>query len=302
MEKIKITFLGTGDSVPTKKRNHTAILLSYKDENILVDCGEGTQRQLKIAEISPAKITKLLITHWHGDHTLGILGLIETLAMLGINKRLEIYGPRGTKRYMNLFLNFIGPYKKLSRTSIEVKEVAGKFLERKEFYVEAKPMSHGIPANAYSFVIKDKMRLDKQKIKKLKLPNSPVLKKLQEGEDVIFEGKKIKSKAVSYLEKGRKVTFILDTRVNANAVELSKNSDLLICESSFSKDEAVMAKERKHLTSKDAATIAKKAKVKKLFITHISQRYEYDLSKILKEAKEVFPKTEIANDFDVVEI
>src|SRR3989344_3358273 len=96
MEQIKITFLGTSNAIPTKKRNHTAILLTYKNENILIDCGEGTQRQFKIAEISPAKLTKILITHWHGDHTLGLSGLFQTLAMSDYSKKLEIYGPKNT--------------------------------------------------------------------------------------------------------------------------------------------------------------------------------------------------------------
>src|SRR3989338_273469 len=101
MEKIKISFLGTSDSIPTKLRNHSAILLTYKNENILVDCGEGTQRQFKIANISPMKLTRLLITHKHGDHTFGIPGLFQTLNMLNYNKTLKIYGPKGTKNYLS---------------------------------------------------------------------------------------------------------------------------------------------------------------------------------------------------------
>ena len=89
MEKIKITFLGTGDAVPTKTRNHTAILLSYKAENILVDCGEGTQRQFKKAEINLCKLTRILISHWHGDHFLGLPGLLQTLAMLNYSRKIE---------------------------------------------------------------------------------------------------------------------------------------------------------------------------------------------------------------------
>src|SRR3989344_5903298 len=101
MEKIKITFLGTGNAVPTEKRNHTAILLNYKSENILIDCGEGTQRQFKYAKLSPNKITKLLITHWHGDHVLGIPGLFQTLAMNDYQKTLEVYGPQKTEYFMS---------------------------------------------------------------------------------------------------------------------------------------------------------------------------------------------------------
>ena len=102
-EKIKITFLGTSGAIPSIERNHTAVLLSYKSENILVDCGEGTQRQFKYAKLSPNKVTKLLITHWHGDHVLGIPGFLQTLAFSDYKKTLEVYGPVGTKKFMELF-------------------------------------------------------------------------------------------------------------------------------------------------------------------------------------------------------
>jgi ribonuclease Z len=296
MEKITFTFLGTGNAVPTPKRNHTAMLLSYKNENILIDCGEGTQRQFKIAHLSANKITKLLLTHMHGDHVLGIPGLFQTLNMNEYARTLEIYGPRGTER-------FIDGIEQLFKIKIktQVKEVFSKFLETDEFYLEAAPMKHDAPCLAYSFVIKDKYRLDPAKLKKLKLPNSPLLRQLAEGKDITFESKKIKASDVSYHEKGRKITFILDTAINDAAIELAKSADLLVCEASFSNQESALASERMHLTAEQAATIAKKANVKKLILTHISQRYEHNPKVILEEAKKVFKNTTLAKDFDVVE-
>jgi len=281
--------------VPTPKRNHTAMLLTYKNENILIDCGEGTQRQFKIANLSANKITKLLITHLHGDHVLGIPGLFQTLAMNDYQKVLEIYGPRGTER-------FISSLEQLFHIKIktQVKEIFSKFFESDDFYLEAAPMKHDTPCLAYSFVIKDKYRLDKSALKKLKLPNSLLLKKLQVGEDITFEGKKIKAKDVSYLEKGRKITFILDTAFNEGAIELARGSDILVCESSFSNEESQLASERMHLTAEQAATIAKKANVRQLILTHISQRYEHNPRIILEEAKKVFKNTTLAKDFDVI--
>ena len=295
MEKITLTFLGTGNAVPTPKRNHTAMHLTYKNENILIDCGEGTQRQFKIANLSANKITKLLITHLHGDHVLGIPGLFQTLAMNDYQKVLEIYGPRGTER-------FISSLEQLFHIKIktQVKEIFSKFFESDDFYLEAAPMKHDTPCLAYSFVIKDKYRLDKSALKKLKLPNSLLLKKLQVGEDITFEGKKIKAKDVSYLEKGRKITFILDTAFNEGAIELARGSDILVCESSFSNEESQLASERMHLTAEQAATIAKKANVRQLILTHISQRYEHNPRIILEEAKKVFKNTTLAKDFDVI--
>lgn len=296
MEKITLTFLGTGNAVPTPKRNHTAMLLTYKNENILVDCGEGTQRQFKFAKLSANKITRFLLTHMHGDHVLGIPGLFQTLKMNDYSKVLEIYGPRGTER-------FIDGLEQLFKIKIktDVQEVFSKFLETDEFYLEAAPMKHDSLCNAYSFVIKDKYRLDPAKLKKLKLPNSPLLKQLAKGEDITFEGKKIKASDVSYHEKGRKITFILDTAYNDAAVELAKDSDILVCEASFSNEEQQLANERLHLTSEQAATIAKKANAKHLILTHISQRYEHNPKIILEEAKKVFKNVTLAKDFDVVE-
>jgi ribonuclease Z len=298
MEKMEVTFLGTGNAVPTEKRNHTGILVSFRDENILVDCGEGIQRQFKIAGISPAKLSRILITHWHGDHILGLPGLIQTLAMSGYSRTLKVYGPKGTQYFMQLIRSLVGNF----HINLEVHEVSGIFVNDKDFYIEAGEMMHDTPCNAYSIVLKDKIRLDKAKIDRLKLPNSPLLGHLQEGKDIIVNGKKIKAKSVTFLEQGKKISFILDTLLNKKAIDLVKNSDFLITEATFSNEEAKKAREYHHLTAGDAAMIAKKSKSKKLIITHISQRYEHRPEIIEKEAKKVFKNTMLVKDFDVVEI
>lgn len=294
MEKLNITFLGTGNAIPTKQRNHTAILISWRNENILVDCGEGTQRQFKIAEISPAKITKLLITHWHGDHVLGIPGLFQTLAMSEYQKNLQVYGPKGTLNYLGALTDIFKDFK----INLDIKEIGNALINLHGIMIESREMTHGIPTNAYSIIIPDKIRLDKKKLRKFKIPDSPLLKQLQHGKDIIVNGRKIKASQVSYIEKGRKITIILDTGINHNALELAKNSDILIIESTFSKEEEIKARESMHLTAEDAATIAKKAKAKKLILTHISQRYEHNLKAIEKEAKKIFRNTKIVKDFD----
>ncbi len=298
MDSITVTFLGTGNAVPTKLRNHTAILVQLLDEHILIDCGEGTQRQFKMAGLSPSRLTRLLITHWHGDHTLGIPGLFQTLAMADFQKTLEVYGPRNTARYVHLLQNLFHEFK----ISTSIHEVAGVFHDTPLFCLEAAPMEHGTPTNAYALIIKDRRRLDKAKLKKLKLPNSPLLGDLQAGKDIIFEGKKIKAKDASYIEPGKKVVIILDTGFTEAAIKLAKNADLLVCESTFSAEEAEKAKEYKHLTAVDAAMIAKKAKARSLILTHISQRYEHDTARIEAEAKKVFKNTRVVKDFDVVTV
>ena len=295
---MEVTFLGTGNAVPTEKRNHTGILVSFKGESILIDCGEGIQRQFRIAGISPTKITRILISHWHGDHILGLPGLLQTLAMSGYSRTLKIYGPNGTHYFMQLIKSLVGNF----HINIEVHEVSGLFLNDRDFSIKAEEMVHDSPCNAYSIVLKDKLRLDKKKIDKLKLPNSPLLGELQEGRDIIVNGKKIKAKSVTFLDKGKKISFVLDTLLDSKVIELVRESDLLISEATFSKDEKEKAKEYKHLTSEDAATIAKKSKSKKLIITHISQRYEHMPEIIEKEAKKIFKNTSLVKDFDVVEV
>ena len=300
VQEIKLTFLGTSGAVPSAKRNHTAILLNYKDENILVDCGEGTQRQFRKARLNLCKLTRLLITHWHGDHVLGIPGLLQTLAFSGYNKKLIIYGPKGTKRFMeNLFKAFVFNREGLN---FEVREVEGKFFESSDFYLEAERMTHGTPCNAYSFTIKKQRRIDKAKLKKSKLPSGPLIKKLKDGKDVVYQGKKYSAKSMTFEEQGKKVSFVFDTSMNKRIVPFVKGSDLLVCESTFDENFEEMAKDYRHLTSRQVAEIAKKSKSKKLILTHLSQRYERDSKHILAEARKIFKNSHLVKDLDSVEV
>jgi ribonuclease Z len=296
---IKLTFLGTSDQIPSASRNHAAILLSYEGENILVDCGEGTQRQFRKARLNPCKITRVLITHWHGDHVFGLPGILSTLALSGYKKTLYIYGPRGTKEFFRKLLDvfrFDKSYK------IDVQEVSGRFFETKDFYLEAESMEHGIPCNAYSFVKKGNIRIDKAKLRKFKIPEGSHLAELKKGKDILYKDKKFKAKDLTYRDEDRKVSFVFDTKINLRIAPFAENADVFVCESSFSHELEEQAREHLHLTSKQAAEVAKKAKVKKLVLTHVSQRYEKDLGRILNEAKKIFKNTILVKDFDVVSV
>lgn len=299
-EKIHLTFLGTGSAVPTARRNHPAVLLQYKDENILFDCGEGTQKQFRIAKLNPCKITRIFISHWHGDHIFGLPGLLQTLMLNNYGKTLHIYGPKGTKYFMDIYERMY--IKKGASYAIETHELSTQTaLDTKEFVIESKEMSHDSPCLAYSFTIKERSRLDKTKIKKLKLPvNSPLMGELARGKTIEFEKKKIDGKKLTYKEPQRKITYIIDTRVNENTVKIAKDSDVLICESTYSAEEEEIAKEHAHLTSTQAAKIAKDSKSKKLYLMHLSQRYE-NPKPISDEAKKVFKDVKIAEDFDRIE-
>jgi ribonuclease Z len=285
--------LGSGSSVPTAKRNHPGILLSYKTENMLFDCGEGIQRQFRKAKKNPCKLTRLFISHWHGDHVLGIPGLLQTLYLNDYGRTLEIYGPRGTKKYMEQLLSLF-VYK--SRIEFKIHEIShGKVFDNGDFYVEAMAMDHGAPSVAYSFVIRDGLRIDKKKLAKLKIPHGPAIAKLKEGKDITIDGKKIKSKNVTYMQKGRKVAFVFDTEDNANIVKIARGSNLFFCESTYL-DETELAKDHKHMTCEQAANNAKKAGVDKLVLFHLSQRHEFREKDFLKIAKKKIKNVIVGED------
>ncbi|MFC1801727.1 ribonuclease Z [Nanoarchaeota archaeon] len=291
---MQIQFLGTGCMMPTKTRNLAGVLLSFKSENILFDCGEGTQRQLKIAGVKPSRITKILISHWHGDHVLGLPGLLQTFSASEYSGVLEIYGPKGSKKFFENMMKGFAVKEIVEYKLIEVGE--GKFFENNDFYLEALPMKHSAPCLGFSFVEKDRRRIEIKKAKKLGLDEGVLLGKLQNGKTITVKGKKIKPNDVSYVVEGKKVVYITDTEPCGNAVKLARGADLLVMESTYSSDLQAKADEYGHLTAKDTGMIANRAGVKKLVLTHFSQRYKN--AKVLEEdARQVFDNTEAAEDF-----
>src|SRR3989344_136037 len=295
---IKIKIPGTSPKIPTKKKKHHFNLITYKKQGILVSCGEGTQRQLRIAGIKPGKITKLLITHWHGDHVLGIPGLIQNLAANNYKNTLEIYGPRGTKRYLRNLMSGIILQKRLK---YEVKELSSGVFYKNDFTLEAAPLDHLAPCLAYSFKEKDRRKINLDYTKKFNLIRHPLLGNLQKGKDIVYKGKKISAGKATELIKGKKITIIMDTAPTANAVKIAKNSDILIAESTWSRELEKFVMKRKHLTAELAAKMAKQSNAKKLILTHFSQRYK-NIKDLESEAKKVFKNTVLAEDFMTVTI
>lgn len=293
---MKITFLGTSSMMPTKDRNAFSVLINHETDNILVDCGEGTQRQLRQINFSPSKINKILITHWHGDHVLGIPGLLQTLAGSEYSKVLEIYGPKGTKKFMksimSMFLN-------QNKIKLNIKEINknGKFYENNLINMEAVYLDHTAPCLAYSIIENEKRKMNLEYLKKYGLSKHPLLGKLQKGKSIIYKGKKISVNKATYLLKGKKITVITDTKLCNQCYEISKDSDILVCEATFMKNLKDKASDYKHLTTEQAAQIAKQSKSKKLILTHISQRYESSENKKIElEAKNIFKEVVVAND------
>ncbi len=296
MEPIKIVFLGTGSAIPTISRNHTSIFLKYKERNFLIDCGEGTQRQIRKAKLNPGKITDILITHFHGDHVFGLPGLLNTLSKSNYKKTLNIYGPKGSKKMFKKIWD-------ITQVNINVKfkEVAGRFIDNPYFQITAISLEHKIPCNGYLFEEKDRLRIDKGKLSKFKV-KGPKLAKLLGKKNIKINGKVLKWKDLTYLVKGRKVSFILDTKICNNAKKLAKNCDLAIIESSFLGDKVREAKKYKHLTLDQAVSIAKSSNVKELILTHFSQRYEFKEKMLFDKAKKLFKNVRIAKDLMALEV
>lgn len=296
---MKIVFLGTGSMQPTKERNLSSIYFQYETENILFDCGEGTQRQMKIAGVKPTKLTKVIISHFHGDHVIGLGGLIRNLEANEYQGTLEIYGPKGLEKFFNNIMNSAYYGNGIKIKLIEIKP--GIIIKNDKFIIEAFQLDHSVISYGFSFTEKDKRKINIDYLKKFGLKQHPLLGDLQRGKDIIWNGKKITVNKGTYLVKGKKISFVFDTGYCESAVKLAKEADILVSESTFSIEEKEKAKEYKHLTSEDAAKIAKKSKAKKLILTHFSQRYK-DVSEIGKQAKKIFPNTICAEDFMEINI
>jgi len=290
---IKITFLGTGSMVPTKKRNHSAIFIRYDTEGILVDCGEGTQRQFTKARIPLSKITRIFISHWHGDHTLGIPGVLQSLSATAPNRSVTIYGPKGTKERMDMLRKV---YESDISIDIKVEEVSeGVFFKGKNFLLEAVELSHSVPCLGLIFHEKNRRKVILSKARELGLSPGPLIGALSRGTSVKHKGKLIKPEDVTKVVDGKKIGIITDTIRCDNMDKIAKDSDLLISEASYSSDLRRKAEEFNHMTSLDAAECAAKNNVKKLILTHFSARYK-DVKPLVDEAKKIFPNSEAAED------
>jgi len=285
--------------IPTKDRNHQGIFISYKNEGLLFDCGEGIQRQLRIADIKPTKVTKILISHWHGDHVLGLPGLLQTMSASEYTGKLMVFGPKGTKKN---FKKMFETFKFDNKLDLEIKEITKRiFFENKEYKLEALKLEHSVLTFGFSFIEKDKRRINLTYVKKIGIPPGPLLGELQDNKAITWKGKKINPEEATYTEKGIKVSIINDTILCNNCYALAKDADVLISEAvHLTKNEHLAARDM-HLTAKQAALIASQSNAKRLILTHFSQRYK-NISDLLDEAKEVFNNVDCAYDFMNVKV
>jgi ribonuclease Z len=302
MTQLNILFLGTGGSWPTIKRNVTSIAVKRGSEIILFDCGEGTQRQFQKSKLSYMQISKIFITHFHGDHFLGIPGLIQTMQLNDREIPLHIYGPKGMIKLTEqlLSLGYFKPNYEIISYEINENDV----IDFGEYYIKTLKVKHGVPTLAYA--LEEKMRpgkFDKPKALKLGIPEGPLFSKLQHGQTILLKnGEKITPNMVlGPARKGRKIVISGDTKPIDEMIDFSKDADILIHEATFDSELKEISGEYGHSTAFQAAEIAKKADVEKLFLVHISPRYLEN--KLLEnEARKVFKNSFVPNDLQEIEI
>jgi len=302
MSQLSLVFLGTGGSWPSVQRNVSATALKRGSEILLFDCGEGTQRQFQKSSLSYMQISMVFITHFHGDHFLGLPGLIQTLQLNDRKKPLHIYGPRGIHGLVEqvVHLGYFSP--SFSIVSHEVND--GDTLEFDGFCIKVLQVQHNVPTIAYSY--EESLRagkFNKQKALQLGVPEGRLFSQLQQGKSVTLEnGCIVHSKEVLGAPRpGRKIVFSGDTVPVKAMVAFAMHADVLIHEATFVSEMEETANEYGHSTARQAAVIAKKAQVKQLYLTHISPRY-MDPKVVQNDAKTVFPHSYVPMDFEEVEI
>jgi ribonuclease Z len=300
---IQVIFLGTSGSVPTPKRSLPAILVNRESEQFMFDCGENAQRQMIIARTGFHRKMKIFITHMHGDHILGLPGLLQTMALLNRTRELDIYGPLGIKRFLT---NIKETVQFVLTFPVNVHEIAqpGIICDEEYYTVKAVKSNHVIDSLAYALAEKPRPgRFYPKKAKALGIKEGPLWSELQKGSNVkLPNGRILKPEDVmGQHRKGRKIVYTGDTRPFKGLAGFAADADLLINDCTLGDDLAVRADEDGHSTPSQAAENAKKAKVKKLVLTHISARYN-DTTTLLKQARKIFRNTVVAEDFFRIEL
>lgn len=307
---MEIEFLGTGAGSPGKFRNVTATalkLLPEINEVWLFDCGEATQHQILRTSIRPRKVTKIFITHLHGDHIFGLPGFLSSRSFQNGEDPtpLTIYGPAGIADFVKTSLRVSHTKLAYKLKFVELGE-EGVIFSSPKFTVSFKHLEHRINCVGYRIEESDYPgELQVEKLKELQIPSGPVYGRLKAGEIVtLSDGRQINgADFIGPAKKGRIVTILGDTRSTPNIAKLAENADVLVHESTYGKGDAKLAHAYYHSTCVQAAQLAKKMGVKHLLLTHISARYVGSMVKTLqRDAQEVFKNTKVVKDFDVINV
>jgi ribonuclease Z len=297
---LDLVFLGTSGSVPTARRGLAATLIRRGGERILVDCGEGTQRQLLRSSVGLVELPEIFITHYHADHYLGLPGILKTFALRGREVPLTVYGPPGLNELFGILRRVFG---RLSYELSLVELRSGDGVDRSDYRIEAFEVEHGVSANGYALVEEPRPgRFDLEEARRLRVPEGPLFGRLQSGERVeLPDGSTVSAEQVLGPPRpGRKVVLAGDTRAAGSVLEAARNADVLVHEATFSIEERERAEETLHATARSAADLASAAGVRLLALTHLSNRYFGP--EIVREARARFPETVVPKDFDIIDV
>jgi ribonuclease Z len=301
---MRVTFLGTSGAVPTTRRNTSAVFVNREGDQLLFDCGEGTQRQMMRFNTGFA-VEHLFVTHIHGDHVLGIPGLVQTWDFNDREAPLAIHGPHGTRSKLE---SLVGATGNSPSYPVRIHQVGpgDTVLDREEYTVEAVETAHRTESIGYALVEADrKGRFDREKAEEeLGLPPGPKYSKLHDGQPVEHDGRTIEpEEVVGPSRPGRRLVYTGDTLPTDGVVAAAEDADLLVHDATFASDRAERAEQTAHSTARQAAEVARRAGAKRLALTHISTRYAGDCSPIESEAREQFDgEAFVAEDGQEIEV
>lgn len=291
--------LGTGSQVPTRERNHNGYFLRWDAEGFLFDPGEGTQRQMTFADVSASSVTKIFITHFHGDHCLGLPGVLQRLSLDRIQHKIQLFYPEYGKKFVANLRNA-----SIYHNMAEIEEMpfaeAGTIFADENLRIETRMLEHSAESWGYRIQERDSVTMLPEKLREFGIKGKAV-GKLKEQGAIELNGKTVRVEEVSVPKKGQSMAFVMDTRLCLNAFRLAEEVDLLVCESTYLAAETEEAISYGHLTAAQAARIAKDSDAKMLVLTHFSQRYP-NIKDFLLEAREIFPNVVAIKDGDFVDL
>ncbi len=290
MSARELIVLGTSSQVPTRYRNHNGYLLRWDDEGILFDPGEGTQRQMIYAEVTVTQITKICVTHFHGDHCLGLAGLHQRISLDRVPHAVEVHYPASGQVFYER-LRHASIYHDVAKMAPRPIKGEGVLVDDGKLSLHARRLDHGVETFGYRLQERDGRTMLPDALEAAGV-RGPVIKKLIREGEVSIDGRVVRLDEVSVEKKGQSFAIVMDTRMCQNAIELARGVDLLLCEATYLSSEERDARAHGHLTARQAGIIAREAGARRLVITHFSQRYG-STKPFVEEVREVWPDADV---------